>query len=593
MISTIIVDPNQSGIGYPGIETRYDLYVMKFGPGTDTVDLSIRHNYSWPVSLFDSSGTDTLTDHNLNGVPDVIAVPNDSVPIILGIIPPGSAPAGITDTLFLIGVSDIIPGERDSARVLTTIQNTGALSIYPDQSGNGTPGTWLSFPLTCRNTQNRSDTVDLRFRDQMGYIYQWRDSLNNPLTDHNANGLPDLPGITGNGGEADFRLQVYVPPGAPNGTVDSITATGFSGRDSLIRDSANIKLNVGLYVQIRIDPDCRDSTSAGDSINYLLIVQNLGNTSDVIDLQTIGGSFNYTLRDRNGLLLTDTDSDGMVDVGLLPPYVGTESILVRVIIPTAPPSTVDSIFIRAQSSLNTSIYDQALLITSIQGGIWALIIDPDQDNRVAVGQSVTYRLQATLAANMPDAVELSFTPVATGWTVSLLDSSGTPLTDSDVDGFVELPGVVPSIPRSFDVRVAAPDHFDFSGLTDSMPSYNLILRGHSHRQTGISDTALIRTFLVPPFEVHNYRNPFHDQTRFFISLPKDGQVTIEIYNRAGEMVRSLITSQWFSYGIHFIPWDGKNDQGKELAPSAYIYVVDFTANDGERITIKKKAVIAR
>jgi hypothetical protein len=264
-----------------------------------------------------------------------------------------------------------------------------------------------------------------------------------------------------------------------------------------------------------------------------------------------------------------------------------------VVVPANPSVSLDSAIILAQSSVNTSVSDQALLITSIKGGIWQLVIEPDQADRVAVGHSVTYNLRATLAANIPDAVELSYAPTAAGWSVSLLDSSGVPLTDGNGDGLVDLPSVAPSVPRSFNVCVAAPDHFDFSGLTDSMPSYTIILRGHSRRMSAIRDTATLQTFLVPPFEVHNYRNPFRDQTRFFISLPKDGRVTLEIYNRTGEMVRSLITGQWFTYGIHFIPWDGRNDQGKELGPSAYIYVVDYTANDGEHISVKKKAVITR
>ena len=594
MASTIIVNPDQSGIAFPGVETRYDLYTKKYGPGTDTIDLSLRQNFSWPVMLFDSTGTDTLTDHNQNGIPDVVAVPDDSVPIILGITPPGSAPAGIIDTLYLIGVSDILPGVRDSARLLTTIEAMGSLIVFPDQSGNGSPGTWVYFSLTCRNNQNHSDTVDLRYRDRLSYTNQLRDSMGALLTDHNANGLVDIPGILGFGGEADFRLQVYVPGNTPGGITDSILLFGLSGTDTLIRDSAQILLNVTMNVQIRIDPDRYDSTDAGDSLDYRLYVQNLGNSPDVIDLDIQGGAFSYTLRDRSGVLLTDTDSDGLVDVGQLPPYVGAESIIVRVMVPpSAAAGTIDTILVRARSSLNPVISDQAQIRTKVLGGIYSLIVDPDQVDRIEVGQSISYSLFALLQANLADVVELEVDGALPDWEVDLLDINDNPLTDNDGDGFLDLNLVTPQVPKGFKLRVTAPDHFNFEGILDTVQAMDLILHGHSYQQSGIQDSAVIRTILVPPFEVHNFRNPFHGQTRFIISLPKDGRITMEIYNRAGELVRRLIDNVWFSYGIHYWPWDGTNHDHKELAPGTYIYVMDYTADDGERKVVKKKAIILK
>ncbi|GAI95982.1 unnamed protein product, partial [marine sediment metagenome] len=102
-----------------------------------------------------------------------------------------------------------------------------------------------------------------------------------------------------------------------------------------------------------------------------------------------------------------------------------------------------------------------------------------------------------------------------------------------------------------------------------------------------------RVQLVPTFDVHNFRNPFRAQTRFIFSLPDDGRVTLEVYNRAGELVRQLINNQSYSFGVHYYPWDGTNNAGERLAPGIYIYILNFRATDGEQKTARKKAVILK
>uniref|UniRef100_A0A7C4TH81 FlgD/Vpr Ig-like domain-containing protein n=1 Tax=candidate division WOR-3 bacterium TaxID=2052148 RepID=A0A7C4TH81_UNCW3 len=109
----------------------------------------------------------------------------------------------------------------------------------------------------------------------------------------------------------------------------------------------------------------------------------------------------------------------------------------------------------------------------------------------------------------------------------------------------------------------------------------------------IRDSAFLRTILVPPFGVHNFRNPFKERTQFIFSLPKSGRVSLQVFTRAGELVRKLITNRHYDFGIHYYPWDGKNDAGQQLAPGVYIYVFDFIGDDGEHLTSKKKAVIIK
>ncbi len=570
----------------------YDLWVYNQGTNRDTVDLYYNHNKPWGVALLDSLGM-PLSDHNNNIFPDVWVSSADSVRIRLVIYSPDTASAGVADTLILAGRSSLNPSITDNARIITIIEGLGAIIIYPDQQLTGLPGNWVNFLLSCRNNQSFTDTIDLRYIDRLGYSYQLLDSLNNQLTDHNNNGLVDLPGVGSSGGEVDFNLRVLIPVHTPSGVRDTILVYGYSGRDTTVRDSSICILTAGTVTQVDIEPSRSDSGYSGDSIGYLLWVNNLGNASDVIDLSLIGADFSYTMRDLVGNLLIDTDNDGIVDLGSVSGFGGCESLVVWVKIPQTNPGLIDTVIVRARSSNNIAIYDDVVLQTKSLGGIWGLVIEPDRSNRVEVGQVVSYPLRAVLQASISDYVDISNSGVVSGWRVEMLDRSGNLLSDHNQDGKVDLNLLGPGDSCDFLVRVIAPEDFDFTGLLDTLIYFDLIVYGECSNKREVRDSALIRTYLVPPFGVHNFRNPFRYRTQFIFNLPKSGRVNLEVYTRAGELVRRLITNRHYDFGIHYYPWDGRNDGGSRLAPGVYIYVFDFYADDGEHKTVKKKAVIIK
>ncbi|MEO0142936.1 MAG: FlgD immunoglobulin-like domain containing protein, partial [candidate division WOR-3 bacterium] len=591
-IAAILVEPDRVGSTVAGVPIGYDLWVYNQGTNRDTVDLYYNHNKPWGVVLLDSTGS-PLTDHNNNGLVDLWVSSSDSVRFRLVVYSPDTALAGEADTLVLTGRSGLNPSVTDNATIITIIEGMGSIIIFPDQQATGLPGDWVNFVLSCRNNQNFTDTIDLRYIDQFGYSYQLLDSLGNQLVDHNGNGLVDLSGVGPLGGEVDFNLRVLVPANMPSGIRDTILVYGYSGRDSTVRDSSVCVLMVGTVAQVLFEPDCSDSAGCGDSIDYLLWVNNLGNAGDVIDLSIIGGGFSYTLRDLGGNLLMDTDGDGLVDLGLVSGFGGCESLVVRVKVPLVNPGVVDTVFVRAISSNNTVVFDDVVLMTGSLGGIWGLLVEPDQGSRVEVGGGVSYPLWVVLRANLSDVVNIKSSDVVSGWQVELLDKGGSLLRDNNQDGLVDLGVVNPDVSKDFVVRVSAPDTFSFSGLLDSLIYFDLVVYGECSMREEVRDSVVLRTILVPPFGVHNFRNPFRDRTQFIFSLPKSGRVNLEVYTRAGELVRRLITNRHYDFGIHYYPWDGKNDAGKRLAPGVYIYVFDFYADDGEHKTAKKKAVIIK
>ncbi|MGB2981799.1 MAG: T9SS type A sorting domain-containing protein, partial [Candidatus Zixiibacteriota bacterium] len=68
----------------------------------------------------------------------------------------------------------------------------------------------------------------------------------------------------------------------------------------------------------------------------------------------------------------------------------------------------------------------------------------------------------------------------------------------------------------------------------------------------------------------NYPNPFNPGTRIEFVIPRNGWVTLEIYNVLGQRVRRLVADR-LDPGLHSIAWDGKDDSAKDLADGIYFY----------------------
>jgi len=68
----------------------------------------------------------------------------------------------------------------------------------------------------------------------------------------------------------------------------------------------------------------------------------------------------------------------------------------------------------------------------------------------------------------------------------------------------------------------------------------------------------------------NYPNPFNPGTNISFQLPKGSEVTLTIYNVLGQPVRTLVQEQRPA-GVHVIAWDGRNDNGEQMASGVYHY----------------------
>ncbi len=89
---------------------------------------------------------------------------------------------------------------------------------------------------------------------------------------------------------------------------------------------------------------------------------------------------------------------------------------------------------------------------------------------------------------------------------------------------------------------------------------------------GVDDKTFVRGSVTPSrYELYqNYPNPFNPITVIEYSLPEAGQVKIEIYNLAGQKVRTLVDS-YLEAGRYKIYWDGTDDSGMRVSSGIYIY----------------------
>ncbi len=74
----------------------------------------------------------------------------------------------------------------------------------------------------------------------------------------------------------------------------------------------------------------------------------------------------------------------------------------------------------------------------------------------------------------------------------------------------------------------------------------------------------------------NYPNPFGGSTTIKYGLPEASKVNLEIYNLAGQKIRTLVSGQE-SAGFKRVSWDGKNSAGTQVPQGVYFYV--FRAGD--------------
>ena len=81
----------------------------------------------------------------------------------------------------------------------------------------------------------------------------------------------------------------------------------------------------------------------------------------------------------------------------------------------------------------------------------------------------------------------------------------------------------------------------------------------------------------------NYPNPFYESTTFSYTIPMDGYVQIDIYDKTGRVIKKLV-HEVKAAGYYEIIWDGRNDYKHKIKKGIYIAKIR-TLNDSKSIKI--------
>ncbi len=68
----------------------------------------------------------------------------------------------------------------------------------------------------------------------------------------------------------------------------------------------------------------------------------------------------------------------------------------------------------------------------------------------------------------------------------------------------------------------------------------------------------------------NYPNPFNPETRVRFELPKASKISMDIYDIMGRKIKSLSGDDYRQAGYYEVMWNGKNDQGRNVASGLYL-----------------------
>jgi hypothetical protein len=339
---------------------------------------------------------------------------------------------------------------------------------------------------------------------------------------------------------------------------------------------------------ITVDPDHYDSVSVQDTVHYTLTVTNKGIKKDLINisLEKHNHDWFHFVSFKNGSPLTDTDNNGELDIGYLPPG-SAVSLTVKV----SPPiyshrGKRDVSVLYVYSTNDRTVYDSAILSTLCIGHHKRLFIEPHYTKKLDFGMLRYYPFTLYLVGEEKDFVEVFVEGSSKGWTYKLLSKDHSPLVDRNNNGKYDIGWLEPYDTVEVVLMVKTP-----IGITkiDSLTLHASLI-GETSRQR-YRDYALVHLMIKPRFDIHSYANRYEETTTFKFTTPAPGTITLSIYDEKNTLVKVLIQNKYYEKGIYLFQWNNKDSSGESVPSGEYRLKYKIERANGKEREINKSLVI--
>jgi hypothetical protein len=112
----------------------------------------------------------------------------------------------------------------------------------------------------------------------------------------------------------------------------------------------------------------------------------------------------------------------------------------------------------------------------------------------------------------------------------------------------------------------------------------------NNSNTGVAEFYVRSQEQMRLIDVMNYPNPFRDQTAFTFELnllnsdaEMSAEVRVKIFTITGRLIKTLEVP-FARHGYNVVPWDGRDEDGDELANGVYLYKVIATQRNAGKIS---------
>jgi|GEM_PF-6677683 len=382
----------------------------------------------------------------------------------------------MTKTTFSVSSGGTSPYSA-SLVIFTRINVNASVDIYVGQATiTGKPNTTVNSTIIVVNNGTSSDTLNVLISSNWTARLLLADNL---IADTNYDGIADV-GNLSHRSSVELKLSVYIPPDVNRSTNDTITITVFSSQNSSKLTNITITMMASAVADHLILVDkYNDTSNPNNTVFYNLTILNKGNAPDVVNIQyTSSLGWNVRLL-KESAVLTDTDSDGFVDIGVLARN-ESRNVTIEVAIPSNAAGEATNVVGLVINSTLIPTYNTNIVLNTIANAIVDFYIGPNTTQKAYPTKTFNCTIGVTNLGNVPDIIDINYT-TPEGWQVTAYKMATTPLQDSNNNEIVDTGAIGAKETLNITFRISAP--------SNAQDNKTIIVIGSSYKDTSMHKSA--------------------------------------------------------------------------------------------------------